>query len=73
MEFKIATIGQQMFGDLALIAPKGNLEKPSDEYGFHDDKLKDLLLKGTGDRVLPKPVEIRNGEGEVKMSLKSLR
>ena len=24
MEFKIATIGQKMFGDLALIAPKGS-------------------------------------------------
>lgn len=29
MEFKIATIGQKMFGDLALIAEKGSNEKPS--------------------------------------------
>lgn len=61
MEFKIATIGQQMFGDLALIAPKGSMEKPSDEYGFHDNHLKDLLLKGTGDKPLNKPVGIKNG------------
>lgn len=30
MEFKIATIGPQMFGDVALIAPKGSPEKPSE-------------------------------------------
>lgn len=52
-----------MFGDLALIAPKGSLEKPSDEYGFHDDHLKDLLLKGTGDRPLAKSIGIKNSEG----------
>jgi hypothetical protein len=30
MEFKIAAIGQQLFGDIALIAPKGSNEKPSE-------------------------------------------
>ena len=36
MEFKIAVIQQQMYGDLALIAPKGQYEL-QDGVGFKDD------------------------------------
>ncbi len=50
MEFKIATIAQQMFGDVALIAPKGSSEKPSTEPGFKDEHLKDLLRSGAGNQ-----------------------
>ncbi len=46
MEFKIATIAQHMFGDVALIAPIGSHEKPSTEPGFQDENLKNLLRSG---------------------------
>lgn len=52
MEFKIATIHQHLFGDLALIAPKGSNEKPSNDPGFRDDRLKDLLRSGAGNQQL---------------------
>jgi hypothetical protein len=48
MEFKIATIATQMYGDLALIAPKGSNEKPSDDPKFVANNLKDLLTTGKG-------------------------
>lgn len=40
MEFKIATISNQMYGDLALIAPKGSTQKPSDDPKFIANNLK---------------------------------
>lgn len=35
MEFKIACIGQQMYGDLTLISKDPNAQ-PQTEKGFHD-------------------------------------
>lgn len=61
MEFKIAAIDSQLFGDLGLIAPRGALEKPSEEKGFHDDGLKALLRDGTGDMALAQAIVIKNG------------
>ena len=60
MEFKIATIGQKMFGDLALIAEKGSNEKSSSEPGFVADDLKDLLRSGAGNIQLKSPLVIKN-------------
>ena len=64
MEFKIATIAQQMFGDLALIAPKGSNEKASDDPKFVANNLKDLLLTGKGNMELKTPISIKNSEGQ---------
>jgi magnesium-transporting ATPase (P-type) len=73
MEFKIATIDQHMFGDVALIAPKGSTEKPSTEPGFIDDRLKDLLRSGAGNQQLKQPIAIKNREGQEKITLRSLK
>jgi magnesium-transporting ATPase (P-type) len=66
MQFKIALIGTQMYGDISLIAPDRShrkKEKESDEEklaGFKDDKLKELLETGAGDRRLDRPLSIKN-------------
>jgi hypothetical protein len=45
MEFKIAVIGQRIYGDLGLIA-KDPARPPQTEKGFHDADLSALLDKG---------------------------
>lgn len=59
MEFKIACIGQNMFGDLALISKDGKA-KPQTEKGFHDDNLTKLIVKGEGNGPLLKPITVTN-------------
>ncbi len=51
MEFKIAVIGQRMFGDLGLIIndPK---RPPQVEKGFFDNDLTGLLTKNIGDNEI---------------------
>ncbi len=44
MEFKIAVIGQRMFGDLGLIINDPN-RPPQAEKGFFDKDLTNLLTK----------------------------
>jgi hypothetical protein len=73
MEFKIAAVHQQLFGDLALIAPKGSGEKPSTQPGFNDESLKNLLRSGAGNHELTQPLVIKNKEGESKITLKTLK
>lgn len=47
MQFKIAVIGNQMFGDISLIAPNRNQPKEvnkDDKFsGFTDEKLRNLI------------------------------
>ncbi len=62
MEFKIACIGQNMFGDLALISKDPNAE-PQTEKGFHDDKLAKLIFTGEGNSQLSKPITVTSKEG----------
>lgn len=52
MQFKIAVIGKQMFGDISLIADNQNkvMSEEQKMSGFKDDKLKALLETGAGDR-----------------------
>lgn len=50
MEFKIAAIGTQLYGDLALIYDKKG-GKPTGK-GFRDDGLKKMLEKGVNDLPL---------------------
>ena len=57
MEFKIAVIGNQMFGDLSIIAGKG---PKSNEKKFKDDKLKNLLAKGIGDRPINPSISVKD-------------
>lgn len=45
MEFKIACIGQQMYGDLALISKDPEAQAQT-EKGFCDAKLTQLITKG---------------------------
>ena len=49
MEFKIAVIGTQMFGDLSVITGG----TPSKDKIFKDEKLKRILSSGQGNRNLP--------------------
>ena len=42
MEFKIAVIGQKMYGDLGLVI-NDPLRPPQKEKGFHDNELYDLV------------------------------
>lgn len=45
MEFKIACIGEQMYGDLALISKDPNAQ-PQTEKGFQDKALERLVHNG---------------------------
>lgn len=51
MEFKIAVIGNKMFGDLGLIMNDPN-RPPQTEKGFKDEKLEKLLTTGQGNSNL---------------------
>ena len=44
MEFKLAMIGQRLYGDIGLIDDQTPIQKSK---GFHDDELAHLLSKGT--------------------------
>ena len=50
MEFKIAVIGSQLFGDISLI--DSSAKESADEKGFVDHELKKMLKTGSGDRPL---------------------
>jgi hypothetical protein len=50
MEFKIAVIGNRMYGDLGLIINDSS-RPPQTEKGFHDEDLNRLIWKG--DNSLP--------------------
>lgn len=58
MEFKIALIGTRYFGDLGLIASQVPLQKSS---GFEDNKLLQLLSRGTSNEYITKFV-VKNKE-----------
>lgn len=51
MEFKIAVIGQKIFGDLGLIV-KDPARPPQTEKGFHDGDLTALLDKGVNNTAV---------------------
>ena len=54
MEFKIAVIGNRMFGDLGLILNDPS-RPPQSEKGFRDDKLTHLLESGSNE-ALQQPI-----------------
>ncbi len=62
MEFKIACVGQQMYGDLALIS-KDPEAQAQVEKGFCDDKLTKLINSAEGNAPLPRPITVTNKEG----------
>jgi hypothetical protein len=62
MEFKIAVIGQQIFGDLGLIV-KDPARPPQTEKGFHDADLTALLDKGVNNAAV-NDVFVRSKEGQ---------
>jgi hypothetical protein len=47
-----------MYGDLGLIS-NGTLSSLEMEKGFRDDKLKQLVTRGTNDHKLDFPIEIK--------------
>lgn len=51
MEFKIAVIGQRMYGDLGLIL-NDPTRPPQDQKGFKDSELTRLVTQGVGDQKL---------------------
>ena len=67
MEFKLAVIGNRMFGDVGLIMNNPNFP-PQEEKGFHDDKLKALLQTGTGSEPLNPKISVRNRDGGQEIS-----
>lgn len=72
MEFKIAVIGQRIFGDIGLIA-NDPTRPPQTEKGFHDADLTALLDKGTNNvPVNDVFVRSREGQGMVFRQLKEL-
>lgn len=71
MEFKIAVIGNKMYGDLGLIIQDPN-RPPQTEKGFRDDKLQQLLTTGAGDEKLPFSIDIKGGQSINFSSQKAL-
>lgn len=62
MEFKIAVIGQRIFGDIGLIV-KDPARPPQAEKGFHDADLTALLDKGVNNSAL-NDIFVRSKEGQ---------
>jgi magnesium-transporting ATPase (P-type) len=62
MEFKIAVIGQRIFGDIGLIANSPD-RPPQTLKGFHDNDLTALLTKGVNN-VPVNDVFVRSKEGQ---------
>ena len=71
MEFKIAVVGNKMFGDLGLIMNDPN-RPPQTEKGFRDDNLMKLLDNGSGDENLRTPIQVKGGQTLSFNSLKNL-
>ena len=71
MEFKIAVIGNKMFGDLGLIMNDPNFP-PQAEKGFRDDKLTQLLETGFGNESLSSPIHVKGGSSVSFSNLKDL-
>ena len=62
MEFKIAVIGAQMFGDLSIFSRGGGISvKGSKE--FKDQTLKKLLAYGVGNRDINPSIVVKDREG----------
>ena len=77
MQFKIAVVGNQMFGDISLIAPEPNQKKVENEKekfaGFKDEKLKKLLETGTGDKQLDMQITIKDSQGGSEVRYSNLK
>jgi hypothetical protein len=71
MEFKIAVIGQRMFGDIGLII-NDPLRLPQKEKGFHDDDLKGLIEKGLNNLPV-NDVFVKSKEGSQSISFKQIK
>lgn len=71
MEFKIAIIGQQFFGETNLIT--GQDEGKPLHKGFRDDTLRKLLQTGADDRQLYRPITLADREGQDRLSFSSMR
>ena len=71
MEFKIAVIGQRMFGDLGLVLKDPN-RPPQHEKGFHDSNLTELLHRSDAGPAVSE-VFVKNREGSQAMSFRGLR
>lgn len=77
MQFKIAVVGNQMFGDISLIAPEQNQKKIEDDKekfaGFKDEKLKKLLETGAGDKQMDSQIVVKDIQGGNEIKYSSLR
>ena len=69
MEFKIAVIGTQMFGDLSIFS-KGSV-KGSKE--FKDQRLKKLLAYGVGNKNISPSIVVKDSEGETMINLNTIK
>lgn len=63
MEFKIAVLGDQMYGDRSVLVEAGGkgevgLANPKGVVGFYDHEL-NTLLKGDNDKPLSHPLSIK--------------
>lgn len=61
MEFKIAVIGNKMYGDLGLVI-NDPARPPQQEKGFHDEELRNMILKGSGNFAI-KDVVVKDRDG----------
>ena len=77
MQFKIAVIANQMFGDLSLIdrdRAQNKIQTEEQKFScFKDDKLKQMLEIGTGDRQLDSPIMIKDTSGGNPLKLSTLK
>ena len=71
MEFKIAVIGEQLYGDISLIAPDKNGKKEQEHKGFYDEGLTKLVNQGTGNEPLKEPIRVRDRNGGNEITFKN--
>jgi len=70
MEFKVACVGTQMYGDLSLLSH--DRDKPAKrEKGFHDDDFKKMIRAPDSRHNAIKPVYIKDREKNKVITLES--
>jgi magnesium-transporting ATPase (P-type) len=73
MEFKIAVIGNQIYGDIGLVRPNPN-KPPQKEVGFKDDELARLMKsRGEEGNSPVRGITIKNKEKNNTISLSNMR
>ena len=72
MEFKIAVIGNKIYGDLGLISNDPNAVVQEDK-NFRDDRLKAILTGQVANEALSQKISVRNKDGGQEINFSNMK